>query len=62
MPVPFLLFVPPKQKPVEISALAQEETTAIMIPINFMDLWMSTYKAGIILYWKLTAAGSKNCL
>ncbi|HNP21606.1 MAG TPA: Crp/Fnr family transcriptional regulator [Panacibacter sp.] len=29
----------------EISALAQEETTAIMIPINFMDLWMSTYKS-----------------
>lgn len=29
----------------EISAIAQEETTAIMIPINYMDLWMSKYKS-----------------
>lgn len=29
----------------EISAIAQEETTAIMIPINYMDLWMSKYRS-----------------
>lgn len=29
----------------EISAIAQEDTTALMIPIGFMDIWMSRYKS-----------------
>lgn len=29
----------------EISAVAQEETTALMIPIGYMDIWMSKYKS-----------------
>ncbi len=29
----------------EISAVAQEDTTALMIPIGFMDVWMSKYKS-----------------
>jgi len=29
----------------EISAVAQEDTTVLMIPIGFMDVWMSKYKS-----------------